>query len=177
LQRATNKGHFMDHIIISAFGEDRPGIVSHLTGTITSHGGNIEESRMMKLGTDFTTMILVSVSTEWTESLIIALKAIQDLQILVRETSPFALDATVPQCKIWLTGADNEGLVHKVAEKLAEKGINIEEMDTGTENAPISGTILFTMTARVSHPELDIPRLDNDMNILADKLGVKITTN
>jgi len=167
----------MDHIIISAFGLDRPGIVSYLTGAITSHGGNIEESRMVKLGTDFTTMILVSVSTEWTESLTIALKGIQGLQISVQKTFPFTIDATIPQCEIHLIGADNEGLVHKVAEKLAKKGINIEEMETGTENAPISGTILFTMTARVSHPELDIPRLENDMNELADKLGVEIRTS
>ena len=167
----------MDYIIISAFGADRPGIVSHLTGAITTHGGNIEESRMMKLGSDFTTMILVSVSAEWTESLTVALGGIQGLQISIQKTSPFTMEATIPQCEIHLSGADNEGLVHKVAEKLAEKGINIEEMETGTENAPISGTILFTMTARVSHPELDIPRLDNDMNELADKLGVRITTN
>ena len=167
----------MDHIIISAFGSDRPGIVSHLTGAITSHGGNIEESRMVKLGTDFTTMIFVSVSTEWTESLTVALNGIQDLQISVQKTSPFSIDATIPQCEIHLSGADNEGLVHKVAERLAEKGINIEEMETGTENAPISGTILFTMTARVSHFELDITRLENDMNELADKLAVRIKTN
>ena len=167
----------MDHIIISAFGSDRPGIVSHLTGAITSHGGNIEESRMVRLGADFTTMILVSVSAEWTESLTVALNGIQDLQISVQRTSPFTLDATIPQCEIYLSGADNEGLVHKVAERLAEKGINIEEMETDTENAPISGTILFTMTARVSHPELDIPRLENDMDELADKLGVEIRTN
>ena len=167
----------MDHIIISAFGADKPGIVSHLTGTITSHGGNIEESRMVKLGTDFTTMILVSVSAEWTESLTVALGGIQGLQISIQKTSPFSMDATIPQCEIHLTGADNEGLVYKVAARLAEKGINIEEMETGTENAPISGTILFTMTARVSHLELDIPRLDNDMNELADKLGVEIRTS
>ena len=167
----------MDHIIISAFGADKPGIVSHLTGTITTHGGNIEESRMMKLGSDFTTMILVSVSAEWTESLTVALGGIQGLQISIQKTSPFTMDATIPQCEIHLSGADNEGLVHKVAERLAEKGINIEEMETGTENAPISGTILFNMTARVSHPELDIPRLDNDMNELADKLGMQIRTN
>jgi len=167
----------MDHIIISAFGADKPGIVSHLTGTITTHGGNIEESRMMKLGSDFTTMILVSVSAEWTESLTVALGGIQGLQISIQKTSPFSMDATIPQCEIHLTGADNEGLVYKVAARLAEKGINIEEMETGTENAPISGTILFTMTARVSHPELDIPRLENDMNELADKLGVEIRTS
>ena len=167
----------MDHIIISAFGADKPGIVSHLTGAITTHGGNIEESRMMKLGSDFTTMILVSVSAEWTESLTVALGGIQGLQISIQKTSPFSMDPTIPQCEIHLSGADNEGLVHKVAERLAEKGINIEEMETGTENAPISGTILFTMTARVSHSELDIPRLENDMNELADKLGMQIRTN
>ena len=167
----------MNHIIISAFGADKPGIVSHLTGTITTHGGNIEESRMMKLGSDFTTMILVSVSAEWTESLTVALGGIQGLQISIQKTSPFSMDATIPQCEIHLTGADNEGLVYKVAARLAEKGINIEEMETGTENAPISGTILFTMTARVSHPQLDIPRLENDMNELADKLAVEIRTS
>ena len=167
----------MDHIIISAFGADKPGIVSHLTGTITTHGGNIEESRMMKLGSDFTTMILVSVSAEWTESLTVALGGIQGLQISIQKTSPFSMDATIPQCEIHLTGADNEGLVYKVAARLAEKGINIEEMETGTENAPISGTILFTMTARVSNPKLDIPRLENDMNELADKLAVEIRTS
>jgi glycine cleavage system transcriptional repressor len=167
----------MDHIIISAFGADKPGIVSHLTGTITTHGGNIEESRMMKLGSDFTTMILVSVSAEWTESLTVALGGIQGLQISIQKTSPFSMDATIPQCEIHLTGADNEGLVYKVAARLAEKGINIEEMETGTENAPISGTILFTMTARVSHLKLDIPRLENDMNELADKLAVEIRTS
>jgi len=167
----------MDYLIISAFGADKPGIVSHLTGAITTHGGNIEESRMMKLGSDFTTMILVSVSAEWRESLTVALGGIQELQISIQKTSPFRMDPTIPQCEIHLSGADNEGLVHKVSERLAEKGINIEEMETGTENAPISGTILFTMTARVSHFELDITRLENDMNELADKLAVRIKTN
>jgi len=167
----------MDYIIISAFGGDKPGIVSHLSGAITTHGGNIEESRMIKLGSDFTTMILVSVPPEWTESLTVALGSIQDLQISIQKTSPFKLDGAIPQCEIHLTGADNDGLVHRVTEKLAEKGINIEEMETGTENAPMSGTILFTMTARVSHPELDIPRLENDMIKLGDKLDVEISTS
>ena len=164
----------MNHIIISTFGSDKPGIVSHLTGIITSHGGNIEESRMVKLGTDFTSMILISISSEWIESLTVALNGIQNLQISIQKTSPFILDTAIPQCNIYLTGADNEGLVHKIAEILLEKGINIEEMETSTENAPMSGTILFNMDARVSHPKLDMLRLENDMNELANKLGVEI---
>ena len=122
-------------------------------------------------------MILASVSTEWTESLTVALNGIQNLQVSVQKTSPFSINTSLSQCKIYLTGADNEGLVHKVAERLAEKGINIEDIETSTENAPMSGTILFSMTARVSHLALDIPRLENDMNELADKLSVEIRTS
>ena len=164
----------MKYIIISAFGKDKPGIVSHFTGIITSHGGNIEESRMTKLGTEFTMMVLVSVSKDWDESLSVALNGIQELDISIKNTSIFERDVNIPQCKIHLSGADNEGLVHKVTEILADKHINIEEIETKTVNAPISGTTLFNMKARVTHPELDIPRLKNDMTKLAESLGVDI---
>ena len=164
----------MKHIIISAFGKDKPGIVSHFTSVITSHGGNIKESRMTKLGTEFTMMVLVSVSKDWGESLSVALNGIKELDISIKETFHFELDTNTPQCKIHLSGADNEGLVHKVAEILSNKGINIEEMVTNTENAPVSGTTLFTMDAHVSHPKLDIHRLENDMTTLAESLGVQI---
>ena len=164
----------MDYIIISAFGKDRPGIVSKLTGTITKNGGNIKDSRMMKLGVDFTTMVLISVSKENTRSLISAIEKIPNLIISIQKTSSFKLDKSIPQCKIYLKGADNEGIVYLVADKLSQKNINIEEMETNTENAPITGTTLFTMIASVSHPKLDIQRLQTDMNILSDQLGVEI---
>ena len=164
----------MNYFIVSAFGKDEPGIVSHLTGIITSKGGNIMESQMQKLGTDFTTMILISVSKNCADSLNKALNEIPELQISINSTSPFKLDSKIPQCKIFLSGADNEGLVHKVAESLAEKKINIEEIKTETENAPVSGTVLFSMSARVSHPHLDINRLKNDMMRLGEILNVEI---
>jgi glycine cleavage system transcriptional repressor len=43
----------MNNLIISAVGSDRSGIVSEISGIITSHGGNVEESRMSRLGADF----------------------------------------------------------------------------------------------------------------------------
>ncbi len=164
----------MKYFMISAFGKDKPGIVSHFTGVITSHGGNIEESRMTKLGTEFTMMVLVNISKDWDESLSVALNEIPELDVSIKKTSHFELDANIPQCEIHLSGADNEGLVHKVTEILANKGINIEEIETKTINAPISGTILFNMNARVTHSQLDITRLEYDMTKLAESLGVDI---
>ena len=164
----------MKHLIISAFGPDKPGIVSHLSGVITNHGGNVEESRMIRLGADFAMMVLVSVPEDWAESLSVALNGIHELSITTRQTTPGEDTTSHPNCQLQLSGADNEGLVHAVTEKLAELDINIEEMETETENAPVSGTILFTMNAKVSHPQLDTNRLEHDMNILGDKLGVEI---
>jgi hypothetical protein len=43
----------MNSIIISAVGSDRLGIVSEISGVITNHGGNVEESRMSRIGSDF----------------------------------------------------------------------------------------------------------------------------
>ena len=55
----------MNSLIISAVGSDRSGIVSEISGIITSHGGNVEESRMSRLGSDFAIIMLVSVDPDW----------------------------------------------------------------------------------------------------------------
>jgi glycine cleavage system transcriptional repressor len=74
------------NLIITAIGSDRPGIVSELSGIITTHGGNVEESRMSRLGSDFAIIMLVSVSTDWEESLEVALQSINDLTISTKLT-------------------------------------------------------------------------------------------
>ena len=44
----------MKKIIINAFGKDKPGIVSKISGIIKSFQGNIETSKMVQLESDFT---------------------------------------------------------------------------------------------------------------------------
>ena len=47
-------------IVISAVGSDRTGVVQDLTEVILSCDGNIEESRMTALGSEFAMLLLVS---------------------------------------------------------------------------------------------------------------------
>jgi glycine cleavage system transcriptional repressor len=54
--------------------------------------------------------------------------------------------------EIEVEGADNEGIIHEVAHYLSECGINIESVDSETTLAPVSGSPLFAMTARVAVP-------------------------
>jgi len=167
----------MHSLIISAVGSDRPGIVSELSGAITSHGGNIEKSRMTRLGSDFTIIMLVTVDPKWEESLVVALQAIKELSITTKGTEPNTVIAG-ENCQISLNGADNEGIVKVLSKYLEEKSINIIEMDTHISQAPISGSPLFNLNASVSIPgEVDGRDIQSDLSQIAQDLGVEIHLN
>ena len=175
----------MHSLIISAVGSDRPGIVSELSGTITSHGGNIEKSRMTRLGADFTIIMLVTVDPKWEESLVVALQAIKELSITTKGTEANTViagenckDTAGENCQISLSGADNEGIVKVLSKYLEEKSINIIEMDTHISQAPISGSPLFNLNAAVSIPgEIDERDIQSDLSQIAQELGVEIHLN
>ena len=164
----------MRNIIISAIGTDRPGIVSELSGVITSHGGNVEESRMSRLGSDFAIIMLVTVAPDWEESLEVALKSITELTITTKPTKlPQVGDGR--QFSINLNGADNEGIVKVLSKYLAKKSINILEMETHISQAPISGTPLFNLNATVSIPsDVEEKGIQSDLSQIAQDLGVEI---
>ena len=164
----------MNNLIISAVGSDRPGIVSEISGVITSHGGNVEESRMSRLGSDFAIIMLVTVAPDWEESLEVALKSITELTITTKPTKlPQVSDGR--QFRIDLSGADNEGIVKVLSKYLAEKSINILEMETHTSQAPVSGTPLFNLNAFVSIPnDVEEKLIQSDLSQIAQDLGVEI---
>ena len=167
----------MKNIIITAIGSDRPGIVSEISGVITSHGGNVEESRMSRLGSDFAIIILVSVAPDWVESLELALQSINELTIISKPTKTQKARKGI-QCQIDLSGADNEGIVKVLSKYLAGKSINILDMQTYISNAPVTGTPLFNLKAIIAIPEnLNKTNIQSNLNQIAQKLGVEITVN
>ena len=164
----------MNSIIISAVGSDRPGIVSEISGVITNHGGNVEESRMSRIGSDFAIIMLVSVTPEWMESLEVALQSIKELTIISKLTKRQEAKEDI-RCQIDLSGADNEGIVKVLSKYLAGKSINILEMQTYISNAPVAGTPLFNLNAMTAVPEnLNIMDIQFELSKIAQKLGVEI---
>ena len=164
----------MNNLIISAVGSDRPGIVSEISGVITSHGGNVEESRMSRLGSDFAIIMLVTVAPDWEESLEVALKSITELTIITKPTKlPQISDDR--QFRIDLSGADNEGIVKVLSKYLAGKSINIVKMETHISHAPVSGTPLFNLNASILVPGgVEEKEIQFDLSQIAQALGVVI---
>ena len=162
------------HIIISALGPDRPGIVSKLSEVIMNSNSNISESRMIKLGGDFTMMILASVTEKNINSLIRNLNEITELTIEIHETNLGDDKVERAEASIVLSGTDNEGLVYSLTEKLAEHNINIIEMNTGIVNAPMSGSTLFLLNALVSYDKNQLENLKKELIKLSNELDVDI---
>jgi glycine cleavage system regulatory protein len=74
-----------------------------------------------------------------------------------------------------LEGADHEGIVHKVAAYLADRGINVETMQTSVVPAPISASPLFHMESLISIPPgLPVGDLATNLQQIGEELGVNI---
>lgn len=160
------------HFVLTLTGTDRVGLVDEVTRTILNLGGNIETSRMSRLGGEFAILMLVTLPSEQGAALdrtISGLSA-RGYKATIAPTGQESARARAgwQPYRIEVCGADHEGIIHQIAHVLSGRGISIEEMVTGTTPAPDSGAPLFTMEARIVAP----PNLDEkDWRRALDEAG------
>jgi glycine cleavage system transcriptional repressor len=144
------------NVVLSMMGKDRVGLVNEVTERLLALGGNVETSRMARLGGEFAMLLLVSLPEARLEALEAAAARLgaEGLRVTTTRTEMAAapLHPDWAMFQIEVRGADHEGIIHEVARYLSGRGINIETMDTDTTQAPVSGTPLFSMRAVVSVP-------------------------
>ena len=130
---------------LSAIGRDRPGIVAEVTGTLLRHGVNLDDSQMAILDGYFA-MMLVLETSEMTnlEALRADLERSRDTlgleAISLSEIDAAQARIDEPSHVITLYGADHPGIVNSVTAALAERGVNITDLDThlvGEESEPV----------------------------------------
>lgn len=159
-------------IVVTLTGPDRVGIVEEVTAVLLGLGGNVETSRMARLGGEFAMLALLSLPAEKVADLDAALTDVtgQGYKVTATPTDETAGEAFAGwrPYLIEVHGADHEGIIHDVAAGLALRGINIESMETGTSHAPVSGITLFDMKAVVMVP----PQLaESDVTDAIDEAG------
>jgi glycine cleavage system transcriptional repressor len=142
--------------VLTLTGRDRVGIVEELTRAVLERGGNVEASRMARLGGEFAVLMLVTAPA----SLDLEGLASRGYKVLVAPASlaPDPSRVGWTPYRIRVDGADHEGIIHEVAQQLAEHGISIEEMESDSSPAPTSGAPLFSMNALVLVPP-EVPGL------------------
>jgi glycine cleavage system transcriptional repressor len=140
------------YAVFSAIGADRVGIVDDLSGLVSEGGGNIEESKMAVLGGEFAVMMLVSMEDAALDVLIAEVPKIESrlsLKIGVKATREGSASERGRPYSLETVSLDGKGIVHSVSAVLRAHGINIEDLETRTERAPLTGAPLFRMKADI----------------------------
>lgn len=166
------------NIVLTLTGRDKIGLVDHVTSLVVKRSGNVESSRMARLGGEFAMLMLVSVSETEFQNLDKDLQALrgEGYQITLMQTEDDSKKyASWLPYEIEVTGADHEGIIHEVSHHLASQGINIESMDTSSTPAPMSGTPLFMMKGVVLvPPKLSFHQWSDALEEIGDKLNVTV---
>ena len=128
--------------MLTLVGQDKPGIVAKITTALFEMGAQLGEASMMRLGGNFTIMMMVK--SELSND-----KLNQSIESVTREmnlSSSFqTIEASlhhheIPDSRITVYGADRPGIVSQATTHLLEAGFNIMDLEydvAGSEADPI----------------------------------------
>jgi glycine cleavage system regulatory protein len=166
-------------LVLTIIGADRTGLVEALAREIAAIGGNWEESRLVRLAGQFAGVLLVTVDTRRTDELVAALRKLDatGLQVSVRPTTAPVTPAESTRFRLEITGQDRPGIVRDVARILAERSINVEELESEVTSAPMSGERMFNARITLRAPgQMQLAELRARLESLASELMVDVTT-
>jgi len=163
-------------LVISALGEDRPGIVNALSKVVLDHGCNVEDSRMTVLGGEFAAILLVEGKWNTLAKVENALPEVErqmGLTIMSKRTGERTTTANLLPYAVDVISMDHPGIVNSLAGFFADRNINIEDMSTSTYAAAHTGTPMFAVHMTVGIPaDMHIAALREEFMDYCDGLNL-----
>ena len=128
--------------MLTLVGQDKPGIVARITTALYEVGAQLGEASMMRLGGNFTIMLMLK-SEQSTEQLKSSIASVCQEMELTSDFQDIEADLhqhEIPDSRITVYGADTAGIVSKATSHLLAAGFNIMDLESdvaGSEEAPI----------------------------------------
>ena len=128
--------------MLTLVGEDQPGIVAQITTALYKKGINLGETSMIRLGGNFTIMMMVNSQLD-AEEIDQAIGSIIDSLGLCMHLDPIEghlHQHVVPNITVRVNGADQAGIVSSVTSVLADAGFNILDLTSdvaGSNQKPV----------------------------------------
>jgi glycine cleavage system transcriptional repressor len=160
---------------VTAIGRDRPGIVAAISRVLLDVEGNVEDSQMSILRGHFAVMLIVSVPDVGADDLDDRLQGVKSelgLEAIavneVAESSP----SGGPTHTLTVYGADHPGIVHAVSELLAERQVNITDLQTRLTGAAEKPVYVMLMEIAVAG---DAAELRGALEKVAGEAGLDVS--
>ena len=163
--------------IVTFIGDDRPGLVESLSRVIESNRGNWLESRLSQLGGKFAGLILVTLPDDNGATLEADLKGLSASGLSVRVTPATSMTATSRGQSITLKviGPDRLGIVREISRALAQREVNVVEMDSEVSSAPMSAELIFSARIDAEIPQhIDLDDLEDSLEEIANTMTLEI---
>jgi glycine cleavage system regulatory protein len=164
-------------LVLTLIGPDRPGLVEAVAQTVADHDGNWLESRMARMAGQFAGIVRVAVTKDRMGELAAALRALSgDLEVVIASNETEAVETGERRLRLDLLGSDQPGIIRNLSQALAQRGVNVDSLETSLESAPMSGELLFRASAELLAPvELDLNELGASLEALGQELMVEVT--
>ena len=115
-----------NYLVVSALGEDRPGLVNELSRVILECDCGIVDSRMTVLGGEFAILLLVQGNWNTLTKLEMQLKRLEqtlDMIIVSKRTEGRALGSDILPYAVEVVAVNQPGIVHHLASFFASRSI------------------------------------------------------
>ncbi len=165
-------------LVMTIIGKDRTGLLECIAGLIESHGGNWLESRMCRLGGEFAGILRIRVPKDREKALTKSLQELnaEGLTVIIRPDQRESAMEPHKTALLSLIGDDRPGIIHQISAILANKGVNVVELETEYTSAPMSGEAIFQALARLQIPaSCVLAELRKELEMIGSELMVDIS--
>jgi len=165
------------NLVMTVISPDRPGLVEMLAGRVARHGGNWLESRMCRLGGQFSGIVRAEIPTTKIDELSQALRTLEAegirIHLHVEKADRPSVAGTLAQLSF--VGQDRPGILLQISSALASQHVNVEELASERISAPMDGSMLFQARATVLlPPDLSVASLRGGLEKIASDLMVDV---
>lgn len=164
-------------LVLTLIGDDRPGLVEALSDEIARASGNWEQSRMARLEDKFAGILRVRLPIARVQDLTEGMRRLEQkgLRILVEQSGSTSAPRASLAMRLSVVGNDRAGIVRDISRALAQRGVNVDELHTQCEEAPMGGGQLFRADALLHVPNaLSSSDLSAALESIADDLMVDV---
>lgn len=159
-------------VAVTVVGNDRPGIVAGVTRVLYEAGCNLLDASSTILHGHFSMVLIVLIQEDQTpEGLEAQLGVVEEdlhLRIAVRSVEDAALEVRPATHIVSVYGADRPGIVFKVADALAQAGVNITALSSrviGSDDQPVYALMLEVAAEGDVAPQVEALREQLDMDV------------
>ena len=142
------------HFAVTIIGKDRPGIVADTSEVLYALGCNVEDSSCTMLGGEFAMILIVSHPKPFSKKNLEAEFAAKNtgtgLSAFIRTLKDDEVCYREPEgelCLVSVYGSDKPGIVYRITRELADRGVNITDLNTKLIGSPSEPVYVLMLEA------------------------------